>query len=153
MAIQGVLTRQKCAETPYATFWDPTLDDLVPQKVIFFLGQLFPYFRVFRDFSKTDPCLVTSHIQSFSGPCPSEPHQKVSATEPIFIFSFHISSKWRYRTLFKTYFFVDFWWPPKSPRRVSGGLRRVYILKNDPHFFLFFKKWVNPIFSWIFIIP
>ena len=108
MAIQGVLTRQKCAETPHATFWTPTLDDLVPQKVIFLLGQLFPYFRLFRDFSKTDPCLVTSHIQSFSGPCPSKPPQKVSATEPIFIFSFHISSKWRYRTLFKTYFLVEF---------------------------------------------
>jgi hypothetical protein len=34
MAIEGVLTRQKCAETPYATFWHPPLKDLVPQKAI-----------------------------------------------------------------------------------------------------------------------
>ena len=120
MAIQGVLTRQKCAETPYATFWTPSLDDLVPQKVIFLLGQLFPYFRLFLDFSKTDPCLVTSHIQSFSGPCPSEPHQKVSAAEPIFIFTFHISSKWRYRTLFKTYFL----WNLGDPQKPETCLRR-----------------------------
>ena len=34
MAIEGVLTRQKCAETPYATFWSPSLKDLAPQKAI-----------------------------------------------------------------------------------------------------------------------
>ena len=40
VAIEGVLTRQKCAETPYATFWHPSLKDLVPQKVISSLFKL-----------------------------------------------------------------------------------------------------------------
>ena len=40
MAIEGVLTRQKCAETPYATFWHPPIFDLLPQKVITSLFKL-----------------------------------------------------------------------------------------------------------------
>ena len=66
---------------------------------------------------------MTSHIQSFSGPCPSEPHQKVSATEPIFIFTSHFF-KMTLPDTFQNLFFVDFGWPPKardlSPA-ASGG--------------------------------
>ena len=40
IAIEGVLTRQKCAETPYATFWHPSLKDLAPQKAISSLFKL-----------------------------------------------------------------------------------------------------------------
>ena len=39
MAIEGVLTRQKCAETPPATFWDPVPPDLVAPNcdILFFM--------------------------------------------------------------------------------------------------------------------
>ena len=145
MAIQGVLTRQKCAETPYATFWTPSLDDLVPQKVILFLGQLFPYFQLFRDFSKTVRCLVTSHIQSFSGPCPSEPHQKVSATEPIFMFTSHFFFEMTLPNTFQNLFFVEFWWPPKA-RDLSPAASGGFGFWKWPHFFYFATKLQNPIF-------
>ena len=41
MAIEGVLTRQKCAKIPYATFWHPPLKDLVPHKSSFLFIQIF----------------------------------------------------------------------------------------------------------------
>ena len=49
----GVLTRQKCAETPHTTFWHPSLNHMVPQKPI---SSLF-------NFSKFSP----SHIPSCVG--------------------------------------------------------------------------------------
>ena len=133
-------------------FLAPELPRSGPAKRHFLLSQVcFPYFRVFLDLSWKVRCLVTSHIQSFSGPCPSEPPQKVSATEPNSIFTSPFFSKWRDRTLFKTYLLVDIGWPPKardlSPA-ASGGFG---FWKMTP-IFLFCLKTAKSYFFMIFSI-